>query len=226
MMKMISRMTGIALLLCLLVGGSGCILHDILTDLVAKNRAYVDFEEYHESASWTTPDTLDNYGKDLRQALEDMGYSADTDTIKSAALVAAHYGVIDIPVTQTHDWLLGGAITVRRLPGGTAQTLIDYTDVSVQDILDKEIAAELNGDGVAVINQVLDDLIGILEGPDPWNSANDPVLEFAVVNGSVAAVPGGGPPSSGDPLEFDWRAWITMEIVIEKKVENVYDFWR
>lgn len=220
MMKRISRITGLALLLCLVVGGSGCILHDILTDLVAKYEAFADYEQRETSANWNTPYTLDNYGKDLRKALDDIGFSpVDGDTIKSASLVAAHYGVTKILPSQTHDWTIAGAITVQRV-GGASGTLINYTGVSVEGALGKKIVASLNGAGVAVINQALEDLLDNLDG-DP---ANDPVLVLNDVNGSVVGP--SGPPSVTDPLEFDWRAWITMEIVIKKKVDNVYDFWK
>jgi len=54
--------------------------------------------------------------------------------------------------------------------------------------------------------------------------ANDPVLILNDVNGSVVGP--SGPPTPTDTLEFDWRAWITVELVIRKKIENMYDFWK
>jgi hypothetical protein len=221
MMKRISRITGLALLLCLVVGGNGCILHDVVTDLVAKHEAFADYEQREDSANWNTPYTLEDYGKDLRQALEDIGFTAGEDTIITAGLVAAHYGVTRILPSQTHDWTISGAITVQRVGGGSG-TLIDYTDVSMQGALGQKIAAKLNGAGVAVINQALQDLIdNIVAGGDP---ANDPVLILNDVNGSVVGP--SGPPTPTDTLEFDWRAWITVELVIRKKIENMYDFWK
>ncbi len=228
MMRKISRITGLALLLCLVFGGSGCILEDVITDLVAKHTAFLDFEEYHESASWTTPYTLDNYGKELRAALEDIGFTMPPDTlspdkIKSASLVSARYGVIDIPGTQTHDWRIGGKITVARGATGTPETLIEYTNESVQGLLGTKKVAVLNSNGVDVINQALDELVDNINKGNPYTQ--DPVLVFAVENGSVSAVPGAGPPTPADPLEFDWRAWITMEIVVTTTISDVPDPW-
>ena len=221
MMRKTSRITGLALLLCLVVGGSGCILEDVLTDLVFKHEAFADYEQRETSANWNKDFILDNYGKDLRQGLADIGYDpAEGDTIKSAALVAAHYGVTQILPSQDHDWIIGGKITVRR-GSGVAQVLIDYTSVSVEGALGKKIVANLNANGVAIINKALEDLIANLDG-DP---ALDPVLVLRDVNGSVSAVPGGGPPTVDDPLEFDWRAWITIEMVISITISDVPDPW-
>jgi hypothetical protein len=224
MMKTMLRITGITLLLFVLAGANGCILHDVLTDLVAKHEAFADYEQREDSATWTKPYILQDYGKDLRQALEDIGYTAGEDTIITAGLVGGHYGVVQILPTTLHDWDISGLIRVDRTVGGSGSgTLIDYSSVSIQGALGQKIPAKLNGAGVAVVNDALQDLIdNIVSGGDP---ANDPVLTLTVVNGSVVG-PQGETPSPDDRLDFDWRAWITVELVIRKKIENMYDFWK
>jgi hypothetical protein len=201
-MRKILGTTVLISLLLLLMGGGGC-LEDKVTELVLTDETFMDFEESHTSASWTTPFTLDNYGSQLDSALVDAGYSRSN--ILSAQLVAAFYGVTDF--SQAHDWRISGTITVQRTDGtpGLVETLIDYTSVSVDSALGLKIPASLDPAGVAVINQALTDFI----------TGSNPVLVFRVENGSVSPIP-----DAQDPLIFDWRAWIKVQVVIDAVVED------
>lgn len=197
----------LALILCLSTLGSGCILQDIVTSIVLGNEACATFMENETSASWNDPFLLTDYGDELDQALADAGYSRDD--IQSAALMAGHYGVTSF--SGPHDWQMGGRITIRRVDtGGTAATLIDYTDVSVQGVLGQKVAAPLNAAGVAIINQALADFL----------TGANPSLEFEVVNDTVTP-----DPTPQDPMIFEWMACITVQLVLEVEVDGIPDPW-
>ncbi len=200
-MKRFLGMISMTLLVCGLIAGSGCILQKKIVELVLTDETFADFAELDSSASWTHPDTLDNYASDLDQALADAGYSRSD--ITSATLMAGHYGVLK--TYNAHDWQLAGSITVQRLnPPGAAATIIDYSNVSVDGSLGRKIPAPLISAGVAVMNQALTDFI----------NGQNPVLVFTVVNGSVSPIP-----TQIDPIQFDWRAWITIQVLLEADVE-------
>lgn len=200
-MKRFLGMISMTLLVCLLIAGSGCILQQKIVELVLTNETFMDFAEFDSSASWTHPDTLDNYAEDLDEALDDAGYSRPD--ITSATLMAGHYGVLTF--TQSHDWTIEGSITVQRLnPPGAAATIIDYSSVSVQGSLGKKIPAPLVSAGVAIMNQALTDFI----------NGQNPILVFTVVNGDVTPTP-----SQSDKIQFDWRAWITIQVLLQADVE-------
>jgi len=200
-MKRLLTTISMTLLLSVLIGGSGCILDEKIVELVLTNETYADFAEYDSSDSWTHPDTLDNYGADLDEALADAGY--DRSDIKSATLMAGHYGVTRF--SHSHDWQISGRIEVQRIDvPGAAATIINYTGASVQGALGQKIPVSLNSAGVTVINNALADFI---------NGAN-PVLVLTVVNGDVTP-----DPTPADKIDFDWRAWITIQILLETNVE-------
>jgi len=183
---------------------TGC-LEDKVLEVVVKGETYADFKENHTSASWTNPVVID-FAAEVRQILEDNGYSLSD--IKDARLVGASYGVTKF--SHVHDWIIEGAITVARQDISAGPfTIVDYSDQSVAGALGKKIPAELNEDGVTLINKALSDLL----------AGADPVLVFTVENGTV----GPDPPKLEDPIVFDWRAWITFHIVVEQTVENVPD---
>jgi len=182
---------------------TGC-LEDKVLEVVAKGETFADFEEFHTSATWNTPDTLD-VADEIRKILQDNGYNLSD--VKDAKLVGAAYGVTHF--AQDHDWKITGAINVARtdVAAGPA-LLLNYSSQSVAAALGQKIPASLNGAGVGIINTALDEFL----------AGGSPVLEFTIVNGAVDPVP-----TSQDPIEFDWRAWITFHIVIDQTVENVPD---
>jgi hypothetical protein len=200
-MKRFIAAMSMTLLLCLVIGGSGCILEEKIIELVLTNETSADFAVLDSSDSWNDPFTLSNYGDDLDEALEDAGYSRSD--IKSATLMAGHYGVTEF--SHGHDWDLTASITVERtdVPSGVA-TLIDYGTESVQGLLGQKKAASLNAAGVTIINDALTDFI---------NGAN-PTLVFTLVSDNIEP-----DPSPTDKIEFDWRGWITIQILLEANVE-------
>ncbi|MDH3215847.1 MAG: hypothetical protein OEN01_06080 [Candidatus Krumholzibacteria bacterium] len=204
MRNMIARM-GLILLLTVVVGANGC-LEDKVIQIVLTDETFVDFTEFHTSANWTTPLTL-NYGDSIRQILEDNEISEE-DSLVSARLVSAFYGTLEL--IRGTDREISGQITVQRTDiSGPAQPIIDYSSVSLPGVLNQKILADLNAAGVALLDQALADFI---------DGAN-PILEFRVENGSVTPTP----PTVQDPLEFTWRAWLNIQVIIQSEIEDVWD---
>ena len=189
---------GLALLLGLVVAGNGCILEEVVAELVLTSETCAVFEQREDSANWNNPFILSDYADDLDDALAEGGWSRSD--IISASLMAAHYGVTQL-ISNPHDWEVSGAISVQvQGGGGGAAILIDYTSVSVQGALGQKIVASLNAAGVQVINDALTAYIG---------GAN-PVLVFNDVGSGVNPVP-----TPSDMMEFDWKAWLTIQVILE-----------
>jgi hypothetical protein len=198
----------LALLLCVLVVGQGCVLEDKVVELVLKAYTCVDYSESHTSAEWTHPLTV-SYADSIRRIIRDN--DIDVSKIKKAVLVSCSYEVTEFE--HTHDWIIGGFITVAR-GGGTAQKIINYTDQSLEDALNAPTYADLNAGGVAIINQALNDFLANIDNP-----AYDIELTFTVNNGTVVSDPGGDPPTVSDPLVFKWKACVNLHFVYEEKFE-------
>jgi hypothetical protein len=188
----------IALLaVCLVSALAGGCLDDKVIDLVATGETSVDLPLNETSSSWTSAAVLD-VSQELRDILNENGY-ADSD-LKSAHVTSVHYGVSSF--SQSHDWTISGSITVTY--NGNTQTVMTYSAQSVQAALGKKIPATLQKPGVDLINQALADFV----------AGQNPVLTFTINNGSTSPVPSGG-----DPMIFDWRAWLAVQVILKQEAK-------
>jgi hypothetical protein len=168
-------------------------------DIVLTGETYADFSQNETSSNWTEPAVID-MAQEIADILSDNGY--ERSDLKSAQLTSSSYGVTDF--SQSHDWAISGEITVTY---GSTQTMLNYTSQSVQGALGKKISAPLESGGVDLVNQALQDFL----------DGQNPVLTFTINNGSTAPAPSGG-----DPMIFDWRAWLAIQIIIDETVD-VFD---
>jgi len=190
--------TVLALLLCVLAVGPGCVLEDKVVEIVLKGQTCVEFPEYHESAEWNTPLSLD-YADSIRKILRDN--DIDMDKITDATLVSASYWVT-VNDNDTHDWSISGYITLQR-DGGDVRRIVRYTDQSLDAAYLTPTDAELDAAGVAIFNGALDDFIANKDNP------SYPIaLTFTTENDAVT--PG---PTPSDPLNFTWKACLTIHVV-------------
>lgn len=175
----------------------GC-LEDKVVEIVLTGETYADFSEDETGAD--QPETaLINVGGEIDSILIDNGYSKSD--IEDAFVTAVFYGVTSIPSSQTHDWTLSGAISVRRVDlGGSFVPIVNYASQSVQAALGQKIAAPLEQPGVDVVNQAMDDFLADVVPP--------PVLEFQVQHSSITPTP-----TPSDPMVFEWRAWLNVQLV-------------
>src|SRR5262249_55474798 len=155
------------------------------------------FPQNETSSSWAKPATID-VSQEIRNILNDNGY--DASDLKSAHVTSVHYGVTSFD--QAHDWTITGAITVTY--NGNTQAILNYTSQSVQAALGKKIPATLQEPGVDLINQALQDFI----------DGGNPILTFTINNGSTTPVP-----SVADPMIFNWRAWLAVQIILKQEVK-------
>jgi hypothetical protein len=179
-MNAMMKKTGILLLaLGLIVGTSSCIMEDRVVQFVLHNGTCEEFPEYSTSTSFVTPVTV-NYANEINNALADN--DIDKNDIVTARLVSATYEVTDF--SQSHDWVVGGSVTVERTDiGGSQQPLFDYLNQAIADsVVGRVIRVDLDDAGVAVVNQALDDfIVGGVNG--------NPVFIIRVNNGSVSPTP-------------------------------------
>ena len=191
-----AKLWNLVLVVCVVSALSGGCLDDKVVELVATGETSADFSQNETSSSWTNAAVLD-IGQEVRNILEDNGY-AESD-IKGAHVTSVSYGVTSF--SQAHDWDITGAITVTY--NGNTQTILNYTSQSVQAALGKKIPATLEQPGVALINQALDDFV----------AGQNPVLTFTINNGSTTPTP-----SVEDPMIFDWRAGLAMQIIVSQEM--------
>ncbi|MFA4947101.1 MAG: hypothetical protein WC674_01170 [Candidatus Krumholzibacteriia bacterium] len=200
-MKAAMKKTGLLLFLVGLIQvAGGCIMEERVIELVVNETTCVDFQENHATVSFVNPVTI-NYANEIQKILDDNGVARED--ILSARLVSASYGVTHFP--EHVDWNITGSITVERVGSGDGpKTLWDYNDVSVSAALGKKKSMVLIPDGVGVLNKALADFI----------AGEIPELTFTVDNTGVTPSP-----SVGDPIVFEWKACIVVDIVAKTDIE-------
>ena len=184
----------VSALAALVALGTGCLIEDTGIEIVLKDTYCMTFAENHESETFVTPETF-NLAEKLDEALEDAG--VERNDVVRAAMITATYEVTALPA---HDWTLTGEITVERtdIVEGP-ETVIDYASQSLMDAYGAPVFADLNQDGVELINDAIDDYI----------AGANPVLLFKVVNGACTPSP-----SSSDRLIFEWDACVHYYAVV------------
>jgi hypothetical protein len=179
---------------------AGCIMDDKVIEIVLTGETYADFSENEDGADEAETAVVD-MADEIRDILEDNDLTLDD--IDDAFVTSVHYGVTSFG--QSHDWTVSGSISVRRVDlGGGFAPIVNYSAQSVQAALGQKIAAPLQPGGVAVINTALDDFL----------AGANPVLEFQVLHGTIDPLP-----TPADPMIFDWRAWLAIQLVTTQEVE-------
>lgn len=179
---------------------SGCLpweTKDKVLEIVLTGETSRDFSQNETTFYWTNVAEI-KIAKEIRNILKDNGYNEGD--IKSAHVTSMSYGVTSF--SQEHDWDISGSITVSY--DGNAETILNYTSQSVKAALGQKISASLLAPGVDLINSALDDFL----------AGGNPILTFTINNGSTSPAP-----SVEDPMIFDWRAWLAIQIILDESVE-------
>jgi hypothetical protein len=188
-------------MICTLAFGTSCILEDKVVQIVFTDKTSAEFSENSQDENWTTIAVVD-YADQIDDILADNDLTREG--IETAILVSASYGVTSFE--QTTDWEITGAILVNRQDISIAEdTIVVYSSVDVRDALGRQIPATLHGNGVGIMNQALADYIA---------GTHNPVLEFTVANGDVSPNP-----SPADPIIFDWKAWLVIQVILTDTFE-------
>lgn len=200
-MTAITKHAALILLTVLLVAGaSSCIMEDRLVEFVVTEETCAPFDIESQSTSFSEAAVI-WLADDLNEVLNDN--DAAREDIVTARIVSLSYSVTQF--SHTHDWDITGAVTVERQDVADGpDTLLNYTDQSVEGALGVRIPASLNEDGVGLINRALDAFI----------AGGNPVLVFRVMNGGVAP-----PPSPADHIVFQWEPCLVTHIVVKKDIE-------
>lgn len=175
---------------------SGC-LEDKVLEIVVTGETSADLSQNETTSTWVEPAIID-IGQEIREILEDNGY--DERDIKQARMTSMNYGVTSF--SQAHDWSISGQITVAY--NGAPEPILNYTSQSIQAALGQKIPVSLEQAGVDVMNAALQDFL----------DGQNPILTFTVNNGSTTPTP-----SIVDPMIFDWRAWLAIQIILDQTVE-------
>ncbi len=196
-MKTIIVWTAIALVALSL---PACIMQEKTLDIVFTGETSADFAENEDGADEAETAFVD-IADELRDILEDNDVSLSE--IEDAFVTSVSYGVTSFD--QAHDWTISGAISVRRVDlAGSFTTIADYTSVSVQGAIGQKTGVPLQLAGVAIVNQALDDFL----------AGQNPVLEFQILSATIDPQP-----SSLDPMVFDWRAWLAIQLITTETVD-------
>ena len=184
----------VALSLC------ACVMDEKTLDIVFTGETSADFQENEDDATDDPEIAVIDIADELRDILEENEVALSE--IKDAFVTSVSYGVSSF--NQSHDWTVSGAVSVRRDFTGAFVPIANYTSVSVQGALGQKTGVALLPAGVAIVNQALDDFL----------AGQNPVLEFQLENESVDPVPSGA-----DPMVFDWRAWLAIQLITTETVD-------
>jgi hypothetical protein len=193
-MRKIITKAALPIALVLVAGLCGCLLEDREVEVVLNGQTCTDIHEYHTTENYTTPDTLE-LGEDLDELLVDNDISKD-DIVK-AFLSSATYEITEF--VHDHDWELEGVIMVERHDiGGGADTLVEYSNLFLEENVGVTLTASLHEDGVTIVNAALADYL----------AGAHPVIILTVISGGVDPSP-----SAGDALDFWWEPCLNIQVI-------------
>jgi hypothetical protein len=190
------------LIACVLATAGGCIYNELTGEVVVTEKICVQFEETRTDPNFYTYEVDNRFRERLMELLDENG--ATLEDIRGVNVVSGTYKVTK--PTTGHDWAISGNVSVARqdVPGDPysdgPEPLINLMGQSLDEAKGKPIAAVLIADGVAVIDRALEAVI----------AGEDPRLILIMESGNVVPAP-----SPADPLEFNWLACVTFQIVLE-----------
>jgi len=204
---------GVLLLLCFVATGGSCLTVEKDIDFVLTDTVRITFDEHHENEIMATPETI-YITAEFDSVLVENEISKDD--IKEIRIIRVTYevldGVSDPPPGRYDDWLISGAIEVRRTDVGaaasdtTAVAAVAYDSVALKAVEGiGPIPAVLESEGIELIHRAIDAYLDLDE---------EPALEFQTVHGDVDPSP-----SDVHPLDFTWRAEVEFYVVVTESFE-------
>lgn len=200
---MYHRLATLALVVvvCISAFSSGCIYDDDSNEIVVKEKICVQFNEYRESGNFESTAVCPQFRERLDGILEENGVTYDD--LKSLHMVGADYKVVKL---QGHDWTMQTTVKISRQddPSGPVTdgpvVLLNETESRLKKLLGKPTNADLNEDGVDLVNRALEDLL----------DGDDPRLVLTLMNTEIEPVP-----SPEDPLEVRFLVCVEFQAVLE-----------
>lgn len=190
------------LILAMAVSVTSCkLLHEKVIDIVVHHTASMEFEVRAFSSVFAAPATV-NVAAEVDSALAAAGMSRDS--IVDAGLIGATYELTWLE-DPGHDWDITGRILLSY--GLAESTVVSYSDTSLYSLVGAgEIKAQLDGSGVRLFNQAIDDYI----------AGAFPELTFTIANDTCTPAP-----TPADSMKFNWTGRIYMYVTVEDGVEVI-----
>jgi len=185
-------------MVCLTAVTTSCIYDPQTGTVVISETICVNMHEYETDGNIGSRAVCDKFRQKLMDRIAD--YGATLDDIDDISVVSASYKLATLKGTK-HDWVVSADVNLHRddVVDGP-EMLTSFSNQSVGDLKGPFTAAVLDGDGVALIDRALDDL---LEGMDP-------IIIVTLDGFSIAPTP-----SMSDPFEFNWVACVTFQAVVD-----------
>lgn len=181
-----------------LLATAGCVLSE--SDLVITDNICVAIDEVQTGDSFTTFVVAEDFKEQLDKKLAQYGKT--NKDVKSIHMVSGSFKTVK---ASPHDWTVDADIDIARDDNGDSvyedgpALLVSFEDQSLEAL--KGQPADLNADGVAVVNRALESLI----------SGGDPRLVLIVSDESVTPTP-----SESEPMAFTTNACVKFQVVIAK----------
>jgi len=158
-------------------------------------------EEVQTTGEFTTFVVVDKFKEVLERKLEQNGRGKRD--VKSIHMVSATFKTMEV---TPHDWTVSGDVNIARqdVPDGEYEDgpapLVVFEDQSLKELKGRPTDADLNSEGVALVDRALESLL--LE--------EDPRLVLLVENETVSPTP-----STADPMEFKVRVCVNFQMVVD-----------
>jgi hypothetical protein len=192
--------------MCLLAFATSCQLGDAFgpnfkkggggggkNKLLYSDKFCVQFDEVRTSVPFSTEVVSDLFAEQFLASLAAQGLTADDlGLIRMTGGSYALKGNI-----QGHDWVITSRVDVQRQGGiFPFEPFVNTTTTNLKGLKGKGENADLNQEGVNIIDVALEDLV----------NGGDPVLLVKMVATEVVPAP-----SPQDPMIFTWQACIEVQ---------------
>jgi len=188
----------------LLFLAGGCVYDDLSSEMVITEKVSITLDEYRVTGTLGSSVVCDDFADRVYKILEKN--DSKIKDVKSISMVSGTYRVAR-PSNADHDWIITSPVTVKRQddPSGPVtdgpSVFVNMTRQSLRAAQGAAIYADLNSEGVDLIDRALDDLL----------LGQNPRLILTMDGGTVDPEP-----TLSDPLDFSWRTTVTFQVVIEK----------
>lgn len=187
----------LAAIVCLTAVTTSCIYDPQSGEVVVTETVCVNMHQYETDGDIGSSAVSDKFRERLMEKIAD--YGATLDDIDELTVVSATYKLSSLKNTR-HDWTVSADVYVSRddVSDGP-EMLISFSNESLQGFKGKPVNASLDGDGVALLNRALDDLL----------NGMDPAVRVSLMNTSISPEP-----TMDDPLQFNWVACVEFQAVV------------
>jgi len=186
--------------ICALAVKNGCVFDETSGEAVVKKRVCVLFNESQETGTFTSSVVCDLFKKRLLEVLDE--YDLELSDIERIGVIGGRYKVVKL---LGHDWTMTASVAVSRQDDASGPVtdgpavLLNMTTQSLRSLKGKPTVADLNSDGVDLLNRALNDLL----------TGADPRIVLTLGDTDVDPVP-----TAEDPLDFKWLACVDFQVMM------------